>query len=317
MKKPPYLLRVVLLLIAAGLGLLGVVLLPVLMQPPLSAADLNGVTDPEQRLTLRQAQVKLQNDTRATLLQALAGLVLVVGATATWRQVQISRHGQITDRITRAVDQLGNASADVRVGGAYALERVARNSYEDRATVTAVLSTYVRAHAAWSGSTGADRAAAPVVVGHELSWLTLRAPDVQAAMTVLGRRPRAHDDEQLFLSYTDLSKARMADGWWCDLMCRHANLVAARMQRSRLDRADLSDTDLRGAYLFESCLVDATLQRAVLAGADLRGADLRGADLTGADLTGADLTDADLDGVRSDHRTRWPAGFAVPNSDGC
>ena len=36
-------------------------------------------------------------------MQGLAGLVIVVGATATWWQVHISRESQITERFTRAV----------------------------------------------------------------------------------------------------------------------------------------------------------------------------------------------------------------------
>lgn len=44
----------------------------------------------------------------------------------------ISREGQITERFTKAVDQLGNPNIDVRIGGLYALERIARNLAADR-----------------------------------------------------------------------------------------------------------------------------------------------------------------------------------------
>jgi hypothetical protein len=304
MRKPPYWLRASLLSAAVAAALVSVLYLPLLLHPKLTKADLSGVVDAEKRITLQQAQAKLQNDARSTLLQALAGLVLVVGAVATWKQVQIGRHGQITDRITKSVDQLGSTNADVRVGGIYALERVAKNSYEDRAAVTAVLATFVRMRASWSTRPNETSESATVVTGDELPWLNFRAPDVQAAVAVLGRRPRAHDEERLFLSRTDLSKARMKDAWWCDLVCRHANLVAARLQRSRLDRADFTDTDLRGAYLYDTRLVEATLRRANLEQADLRNADLRGADLTDAHLDGAHLS-----GVRTNEMTRWPAGF--------
>ena len=55
---------------------------------------------------------------------------------ATWRQVPVSREGQITERFTRAMEHLGSETADVRLGGIYALERIARNPEMDRATIT-------------------------------------------------------------------------------------------------------------------------------------------------------------------------------------
>jgi hypothetical protein len=53
---------------------------------------------------------------------------VLLGAFFTWRQLQISREGQVTDRFTRAVDQLGHPEVDVRLGGIYALERIAKDS---------------------------------------------------------------------------------------------------------------------------------------------------------------------------------------------
>jgi hypothetical protein len=95
---------------------------------PLGVADLRGVLSAQVRIQLQQAQSQLANDARSSILQALGGLLVVAGATATWRQVYISREGQITERFTRAVDQLGSRNADVRIGGIYALERIGRSS---------------------------------------------------------------------------------------------------------------------------------------------------------------------------------------------
>jgi hypothetical protein len=52
-------------------------------------------------------RLKAENDARTTLLQGVAGLVLVVGAGVTWRQLQINREGQITERFNKAIDHLG------------------------------------------------------------------------------------------------------------------------------------------------------------------------------------------------------------------
>jgi hypothetical protein len=106
----------------------GVFVIPHLLYPPLSAADLRGVASGQTRVQLQRAQSQLANNGRSAVLQGLAGLVIVIGAVATWWQVHISREGQITDRFTKAVDQLGSPNIGVRIGGIYALERIAKNS---------------------------------------------------------------------------------------------------------------------------------------------------------------------------------------------
>ena len=50
------------------------------------------------------------NAIRSALMQGLAGLVVLAGAVFTWRQLQVSRQGQVTDRYTRAIEQLGKDS---------------------------------------------------------------------------------------------------------------------------------------------------------------------------------------------------------------
>jgi hypothetical protein len=278
-------------------GVAALLLAPAWLHPPLTEQELRGVTDAEKRITLRQAQSRLQNDARATLLQGLAGLVVVAGAAATWQQVRISRHGHITDRITRAVDQLGQDTVDVRLGGLYALERVAKDSYQDRATVTAILAAYVRTHAPLTSPLGPEP-------DEPDAWLQISQPDVQAALTLLGRRPAVADDSDIYLSYTDLRKARLVLGRWDGLVCARSNLVGARLRSASLVGAAFNGSDLRGARFNEAVLTGAKLRDTRLDGAVLRGADLRGADLSGVTLTGADLT-----GVRTDGGTIWPDGF--------
>jgi len=321
--------------------LLGCVLVfPRLLYPPLSPEELAGVADADRRVELQQAQSQLQSDTRQLLLQGLGGLLLVAGVVATWRQVQVSREGQITERFTRAIDHLGSDTADVRLGGIYAMERIAKNSLMDRATITEILVAFVHGHASWPA--GAPRSPEPhptPTVDRQLHWLRDRAPDVQAAMSVLSRRPRARDEERVDLGTVDLRRSRLTRAKLSGIRLRHSNLADAWMRQIDLEGSDLEDTDLRlanlnearlagaslrhayldeadvhGAHLTAADLSEASLRKADLRGADLRrsrlrGADLRGADLRGADLRGAQLEHADLSGVRSDQATVWPAGF--------
>jgi hypothetical protein len=47
------------------------------------------------------------------------------------RTHELTEQGQVTDRYTKAIEQLGSKELDVRIGGIYALERIARDSAKD------------------------------------------------------------------------------------------------------------------------------------------------------------------------------------------
>jgi len=106
-----------------------------------------------------------ENEARKTLAQIIGGVVVLAGLYSSMqtfdlgRQGQdLTREGQITDRYTKAIEQLGaiqsQASKDgeplprleIRLGGIYALERIARDSERDRGPILEVLTAYVRAN---------------------------------------------------------------------------------------------------------------------------------------------------------------------------
>jgi hypothetical protein len=62
---------------------------------------------------------------RGRLLTLGAGLFAAGALMYTARTFGLSREGQVTDRYTKAIEQLGSDKLDVRIGGIYALERVA------------------------------------------------------------------------------------------------------------------------------------------------------------------------------------------------
>jgi hypothetical protein len=95
----------------------------------------------------RDARLKAITDTRTALFAGLLG----VGALLTFwlnsrvyrltaRTFQLTEQGQITDRYTKAIEQLGDDALTIRLGGIYALERIARDSRRDHPTVVEVLS---------------------------------------------------------------------------------------------------------------------------------------------------------------------------------
>lgn len=287
------------------LVLASLMLAPLLLFPRLTDDELRAVSSPETRIQLQQAQSQLQNGARSAFLQGIAGLLVVAGAIATFRQVQVNREGQITERFTRAVDQLGSENMDVRIGGIYALERVARNSAPDRPQIQYVLGAFVRGHSPWEGGMKDGIEHQTSEVDESLPWLYVRAPDVQAVINVLGRRPRATDALRLYLSRVDLRSANMNGADLTDAVIRHSNLARAWLVDARLDSAELQRSDLRQARAVRASLVKANLREAHLEGANLRGADLREADLRGADMRARHLDQATLTGAN----TVWPPHY--------
>lgn len=79
--------------------------------------------------------------TLVTALTAIAALVF------TGLSLNATLQGQYTDRYTKAIEQLGHQGPEglqVRLGGVYALERLARDSPRDQPTIIEVLSAFIR-----------------------------------------------------------------------------------------------------------------------------------------------------------------------------
>jgi uncharacterized protein YjbI with pentapeptide repeats len=265
--------------IAGGLLLLAgcVFVLPRLLAPTRVPEDLAGVHElsAKDRIQFADDRRKLQNDIRTAMLQAVAGGAVLVGVLFTWQQQQatsrqiadqltITRQGQVGERFSRAVGQLGNASIDVRLGGLYELEQLARQAPDRRLVIIEVVAAYIRQHArSPANATGAPTRPPP--------------QDVAAAFTILGRRSVENGDPLTDLRKVDLGRV---------------DLAGVGLHDTDLNSAKLRDADLGGADLHSS-----DLEATVLRGANLRGANLRGANLGGADLGGADLRDVDFRGV--------------------
>ncbi|MFJ9750728.1 pentapeptide repeat-containing protein [Streptomyces chartreusis] len=324
------------LLVGAGLVVLGTVF--VVLPGVVVDHDLAGAS------VAAQDRLKAVNDVRTTLLQVVGGLVVLFGAYATWRQLRVSQdglratqEGYVTDRFSRAVDQLGSDKLDVRIGGLHALWRIAEQSARDREAIISIQAAYLRTHLPWPPA-GPQSPAADVPI-NDIAPLETRAADAQVALTALGVLCRHREQSWVNLSITDLRRAD-CDGLWFpevnfDRACmeaaglyhanltqaslvsvnlRHADLTTAILRRARCVLADLRaaklvETDLRDADFTETDLREANLRKADAHGAVFHRADLRTADLRGTDLSTADLVEARLTGALASEHTRWPADF--------
>lgn len=147
---------------------------------------------------------------RGRLLTLGAGLFAVGALLYTARNFTLSREGQMTDRYTKAIEQLGSEKLDVRIGGIYALERIALDSAKDHPTVMEVLSTFIREHSHEQWPQAGSRITAMSTRQSRFPWrqeqgpaaISERAtrPDIQAAIRVIGAD--TSDSTSVFLTCT-------------------------------------------------------------------------------------------------------------------
>ncbi|MBA3644060.1 MAG: pentapeptide repeat-containing protein [Chloroflexia bacterium] len=227
---------------------------------------------------------EIENAARGTLGQILGGVAVLTGLIFAWQQLgntgetlRVSQEGQITERFTRAVDQLGNDDPAARLGGIYALERIARDSERDHRPAMEVLTAFVRR--------SSPRVTTVAGVGTPAPAPVPISSETQAILSILGRRETRSDGAGcLNLSRTNLVGANLTGATLTNICFGGADLSDAALAGADLHGVDLGSADLSGANLGGATLIDTRLNRASLSGANL----------TQADLTGANLVDADL-----------------------
>lgn len=273
----------------------------------------------------------------------LAGAALWQAVTARRRheeQTKADRERRITETFAKATEQLGSDKREVRLGAIYTFERLAeeREYWPIMETLTAV----VRERAPW------PPVGAPVdPEGHQAKSAGVEPAassprletDVQAVLTVLGRRSEARlkqDQEKgrrLNLKHSNLRRAQLQhahlehadfDGaCFQQADCEQAYLQGASLCNADLWGAIFVETHLEGArfwkvqfsyvllgmaHLEKACLVDTRFEMTLLDGAHLDGAELMGADLRGAvGLSAEQLKDA-----IGDKATKLPGHVAPP-----
>lgn len=217
-------------------------------------------------------RISAEDAIRTALLQAVAGVLLVFGAVTAWRQMLIARNQQrvgrriaVTESFAKAVEQLAkDDTLALRLGGVYAMDRIADDDPGERPRIVEILSAFVRESAPLDGELPRD---------------------VLAGLRVLTRRE--------WTVGVDLTGTRLAG----------ANLSAARLTNAVLIGANLSEATLQCAILKGADLSRADLRRTNLSGADLRMATLDGARLSAAVADASTLWPQDFvpaeHGVRS------------------
>jgi uncharacterized protein YjbI with pentapeptide repeats len=272
------------LVVLVTLVVLSILVFPRLIVPSPAKSDLRQLS-PVDRLGALNDAAETRNDVRTTLIQALGGALVLLTAAAALLQVRATRQGQVTDRFTKSVEQLGSTDTDVRLGGIYALHQIAVLP-DFRRPIAEIYAAYLRTHASVdarkrAGVNVPDLIAAPV------------ASDLDAVLRLLIARDfwAETDTARLNLSYLVIPNAVLANARLPGCILRGANLTAAQLDGTDLTRSDISDADLSYASLRSATCVNVDLTRTTLTGADLSGATFAEALLQKANLSNASLRD--------------------------
>ncbi|MGB8944073.1 MAG: pentapeptide repeat-containing protein [Streptomyces sp.] len=219
-------------------------------------------------------------------------------------QAELTREGQVTERYVEAIKLLSANDLTQRLGGIYSLERIMRDSEKDHITVVEVIVAFIRQH-----SSDGEESDASLKVWSRRH----RKEDIQAALTVLTRRPVR--DERSFtidlrevdLRNADLTGINLERALMHEANLEGASLVGANLQGAALGgvhlqgasltRANLDFAYLIGANLTKANFYKASLRSASLASANLKRARLNDATLTGASCIGTNFTYASMTGA--------------------
>lgn len=244
-----------------------------------------------------QSRIKIQNELRLTLAHIMGGGLLIWGLYLGWRRVVIAQEGQITDRFSKAIEQLGSKKIEVWIGGILALERIAKDSNtKDYWTIMEVLTAFVRNN---SRRIAQSIDQGRLTVGYqEKLFSDLKenednpAADIQIALTVIGRRAKSYgagepqkvDLSNSYLSNINLMGANLKGVDFTGSTLRCAKLNAAFLEGAEFYRADLEGANLSQAFLKGVSFVHANLQSVRLEGTKPDEACFLSANMTGAYL---------------------------------
>ena len=231
-----------------------------------------------------------------------------------------TEQGQRQDRLKNAIEHLGHKSDSVRLGGAYELFHLAKDTLDEEKkenlgqTVLDILCAHIRRTTSKSKYREKHKSKPSEEVQSLLTLLFVQEYEVfrGCQINLQGSWLNGTDLKearlwkarltQVYLQGAELDKAHLqranlVDAHLEEVYLHEAQLQDANLRLARLQGANLEKARLQGAYLFSAWLQATDLREAYMQGANLASARLQGADLSSARLQGADITWASLIGA--------------------
>ena len=210
-------------------------------------------------------------------------------------------HGQRQERLKAAIDHLGHLSSSVRLGGAYELIHLARDTEDLRGTVLDILCAHVRQ------TTTTDE--------YRKNHHSKPSEEIQILLTTLFvQNVGCFHGLRANLQGSILNRVNLADSYLVDsnmegVQLRGANLHKANLQGVTLLKANLSGAVVAGADLSGAKLIASNLQRAIVVESLLRGATIIEAAMHLADFRQAQFQGSQMREVHMQGATVAGANF--------
>lgn len=221
------------------------------------------------------------NNIRRLILTGAAGIIAAGTIALGVRTYLTNRRTQVSDRYAKAIAMVASDKVDERLGGIYALEHIMRESPADHEVIVEVLMAFIREYSARR-----LRPASPNVrkeTPDSATPLTV-ATDIQAAIDVIGRRPKRPERLKLnffdcVLPHANFERARIDHAIFnnCVLdgaVFEHASMKACHITRCRGTTVNFRATNLKSAVVNEATLTDCAFPGAHLSNASILHSDL-------------------------------------------
>ena len=213
---------------------------------------------------------------------------------------QNTERGQRQERFKNAIEHLGHQSVSVRLGGAYELFHLAKDTTDDardlRQTVLDILCAHIRRTTGEAEYREKHQSKPSEEIQSLLTLLFMQKHKVfkSCHINLQGSWLNGARLRRARLQGANLAEARLQDTNLIEASLQGANLILTHLQKADLSRANLMESFLGGATLQRACVVQGQLQKAWLFQADLQAADLRRARLQGVNLNEARMQAAEF-----------------------
>ena len=255
-----------------------------------------------------------KSDTLKFLGIGIGGILLILQAVASYKRAEAmedtakeqakavlnTEQGQRQERLKNAIEHLGHLSDSVRLGGAYELFHLAKDTEELGQTVLDILCAHVRRTTGEDGYRKAHKSKPSEEVQSLLALLFVQDHTIfkDLHVNLQGSWLNGANLARARLQEADLFGAQLQVASLHETLLQEANLSGAQLQKALLENAQLQEANLSGAQLQSALLENAQLQGANLFKARLQGASLNGTQLQGASLDNAQLQGANLPGAQ-------------------
>jgi len=235
--------------------------------------------------------------TRASTATALGAAITLIGVMtafvtvyATYRSYRAAQDKNASDVLAKATELLSSTDVSIRLGGVYALRRLAKTSPDDYVPVFEILTGFVRTKYPVS----ADR-----IIERETRPGNSRCPvDVHAVLNVIGERCWKNKED--FNEHHDLSYVRLEDAW-----CVRCDFSRMYFWEAHLDSVNFTRADLRGSDFTRARLLDCNFEGALMESVVLDDAEL---------LSPYGLTQSMLNQTFGNASTKLPPSLSAPAS---